>query len=80
MQQVHKSPLLVHDLDVAEVESSPIVLVIVGRVSRFEDLILGDWYAIRHGDVEAVDMLWKGMMCVKREDLEMAFRFSRFSA
>lgn len=57
MQQVHQFPLLVHDLDIAEVESGPIVLVVVGEVSRFEDLVLGDWYAVRHGDIGFVNML-----------------------
>jgi hypothetical protein len=60
MEQIDQLSLLVHDLDVAEINGSPIVLVGVGGVALFEDFILRNWYAVRHGDVEAaVDMLWK---------------------
>lgn len=75
MQQIHQFSLLVHDLDIAEVKAGPIVLVVVGGVSRFQDLILGNWYAVRHGDVEAVDMLWRGKIRVRREDVRLLWLF-----
>jgi hypothetical protein len=57
MEQIDQFSFLGYYLDIAEVEGSPIVLVLVGGVARLEHLVLRDWYAVRHGDVEGVNML-----------------------